>query len=170
MTLRRRNLREFQIQLNERINNAAVASKDSRLGVQIDDDKCLIDLEEISEIVPLPDGMTRVPGTQGWFRGLVSHRGVLIGVTDLGQFHRNRPAIVGKDAHLLVLNQKLGINAAILVSRLLGLHNLAQMEHLAPTGSETWQGGLWSDPGGESWRELRLSVLASDLRFMAVAA
>ena len=170
MALRRRNLREFQIQLTERINNAAAASKGTRLGVQIGEDRCLIDLEDAGEILTLPETLTRVPGTQSWFRGLVSHRGVLIGVTDLGQFHRNRPSLLGKEARLVIFNQKLGVSAAVLVSRMLGLQNVAQMQAIDSPPGEPWQGQLWRDERGEQWREIRLAMLASDLRFMAVAA
>lgn len=170
MATRRRNLKEFQVQLTERINNAALTSKSTRLGIQINEQKCLVDLEEAGEIITVPEVTTRVPGTHSWFKGLVSHRGVLFGVADLSQFHRNMMSPVSKEARLLTLNQKLGLSAAILVSRMLGLQNMTQMKAVDAPPGEAWEGGQWLDERGELWQEIKLSALAMDPKFLAVAA
>ncbi len=170
MAIRRRNLKEFQMRLTERINNASATSKNTRLGVMINEQKCLVDLEEAGEIISIPNTTTRVPGTQSWFKGLVSHRGVLIGVADLAQFNGLPNSRVGKDSRLLTLNQRMGLNAAILVSRMLGLQNLAQMKSIESRDSQSWEGSTWMDEGGETWLELKLSVLAGDQKFLSVAA
>ncbi len=170
MAIRRRNLKEFQIRLTERINNASATSKNTRLGILINEQKCLVDLEEAGEILSIPSSTTRVPCTQSWFKGLVSHRGVLIGVADLAQFDGKASSRVGKDSRLLTLNQRLGLNAAILVSRMLGLQNLAQMKSVESKQSQAWEGSTWMDERGETWLELKLSALAGDQKFLSVAA
>jgi twitching motility protein PilI len=170
MAIRRRNLKEFQMRLTERINNASATSKNTRLGVLINEQKCLVDLEEAGEILSIPTTTTRVPGTQSWFKGLVSHRGVLIGVADLAQFSGLPGSRVGKDSRLLTLNQRLGLNAAILVSRMLGLQNLAQMKSIESKESQSWEGSSWMDERGDTWREIKLSALAGDQKFLSVAA
>ena len=170
MAIRRRNLKEFQMRLTERINNASATSKNTRLGVMINEQKCLVDLEEAGEILSIPIKTTRVPGTQSWFKGMVSHRGVLIGVADLAQFSGQVSSRVGKDSRLLTLNQRLGLNAAILVSRMLGLQNLGQMKSLESKQSQPWEGSSWMDERGETWLEIKLSALAGDQKFLSVAA
>jgi twitching motility protein PilI len=170
MAIRRRNLKEFQMRLTERINNASATSKNTRLGVLINERRCLVDLEEAGEILSLPGSTTRVPGTQSWFKGLVSHRGVLIGVADLAQFGGETSSRVGKDSRLLTLNQRLGLNAAIVVSRMLGLQNLAQMKSVESQRVRPWEGSAWMDERGETWLEISFSALAGDQKFLSVAA
>jgi twitching motility protein PilI len=169
MAIRRRNLKEFQMRLTERINNATATNKSTRLGVLIDEQRCLIDLEEAGEILAVPQATTRVPGTHSWFKGLISHRGVLIGVADLAMFAGQAASRIGKDSRLLTLNQSLGLNAAILVSRMLGLQSLTSMTSVQITKSFPGEASAWVDEKGDTWRELKLSSLARDQKFLAVA-
>jgi twitching motility protein PilI len=140
MAIRRRNLKEFQLRLTERINNAPVTNKNTRLGVLINEQKCLVDLEEAGEILAAPSAATKVPGTQAWFKGLISHRGVLLGVADLAQFQGDPASRIGKETRLLTFNQRMGLNASILVSRMLGLQSIAQMKPLDVESSRSWEG------------------------------
>ena len=116
-------LRQFQARLSERLRQADVAPRVARLGLLIGGQRWLVDLAEAGEIVPLPAAITPVPMTRPWFRGLVNLRGNLYGVTDLQRFLGESPTPVSRDARLLAFGAALQINAALIVSRMLGLHD-----------------------------------------------
>ncbi len=141
----------------------------SRLGIAIGEDHWLIDLAEAGEILPMPETVTPVPGTRKWFHGLTNLRGSLFGVTDLAAFLGRSLPVYGKEARLLAFSEKLHVNAAILVSRMMGLQNMATMKHDAATPDQGWMGRTFIDASGVRWRELHLSRLCRDREFLAIA-
>lgn len=167
----RKNLREFQARLSERLRQAASGPPQSaRLGVQIGPRRLLVDLSDAGEIVALNRTITPVPLTQEWFRGLVNLRGSLYGVSDLARFEGREPAPVTKATRLLAFSARLNLNGAIVVDRMLGLQNTAAMTE-AGGGDESapaWLGRDWVDGEGRRWTELKLEQLAGDERFLAV--
>lgn len=161
-------LQDFQQRLQARLNEEKTEQVHSRLGVVIGATHWLIDLSEAGEILPIPEVICDVPGTQPWFRGLTNLRGALFGVTDLAMFAGERPAPYGKDARLVAFNERLEVNAAILVNRMMGLQNMASMV-ADPDGVDTgWKGRCYMDAAGVEWRELHLSRLCADFRFLTV--
>ena len=140
----------------------------SRLGVSIGARHWLIDLSEAGEILPLPDAVTPVPGTQGWFQGIANLRGELFGVSDLSLFQGEQPTQLGKDARLVALSGALGVNAAILVTKMMGLQNMDGMTRDEAIAAKGWAGKAWVDAAGISWRELSLAGLARDQEFLSV--
>ena len=167
----RKNLREFQARLSERLRQAASGPPQSaRLGVQVGARRLLVDLSDAGEIVALNRAITPVPLTQEWFRGLVNLRGSLYGVSDLARFEGHEPAPVTKATRLLAFSSRLNLNGAIVVDRMLGLQNTAAMTEAA-AGDEpkpSWLGRHWVDGESHRWTELRLEELAGDERFLAV--
>ena len=68
-------LREFQIQVAERLRTAATRKTlSSKLGFQIGSSNWFVALEQVSEVIPVPQPMA-VPLTQPWFRGVANVRG-----------------------------------------------------------------------------------------------
>ena len=64
---KRFNLREFQQQVLDRLQmQGAGSAQISTLGVQVGQHVCLVDMTDISEIMPLPV-MTPVPLTKPWY-------------------------------------------------------------------------------------------------------
>lgn len=167
-----KNLREFQMRLSERLRQAASAPPQSaRLGVQVGDRNLLVGLSEVGEIVALPGEITPVPLTHEWFRGLVNLRGSLYGVSDLARFEGRDAISMTKSTRLLAFAPRLGLQAAIVVDRMLGLQNdasLTEMEDEGATPEPAWLGRHWRDGEGRRWTELRLEELAGDERFLAV--
>lgn len=163
-------LREFQARLNERLRQATTSSVSARLGMMIAQERYLVDLSEAGEIVPVPANFTPVPLAHDWFRGLVNLRGNLFAVSDLSRFCGREFTTLGKESRLLALSGRLNFNAALLVSRMLGLHNLASMSPAgsATTAEEPWRGERFVDGEGREWIELSLSRLAVDERFLMV--
>lgn len=168
-----KNLREFQVRLSERLRQAASAPPQSaRLGVQVGDRNLLVGLSDVGEIVALPGEITPVPLTHEWFRGLVNLRGALYGVSDLARFEGRDATSLTKSSRLLAFAPRLGLQAAIVVDRMLGLQNDATLTEAEPEDAEKsapgWLGRHWLDAEGRRWTELLLEDLASDERFLAV--
>lgn len=175
------NLREFQLRLSERLRQAAGAPIGmARLGVRAGGGNWLIDLSEVGEIVPFTGGITPVPLTRDWFRGLINLRGSLYGVSDFGCFTGRAPLVSSRATRLLAFAPRLGLNAALLIERTLGLQAMPSLREMpasaaggdadAKTGAtETaWRGRAWCDADGGRWDELSLEALAVDEPFLAV--
>lgn len=167
---RKEQLRQFEARLSERLRQAGAVPRAARLGMQIGERRWLVDLAEAGEIAPIPASITPVPLTRDWLLGLVNLRGALFAVTDLQRFAGEAPTPVGKESRLLAFGAGLRVNAALVVTRMLGLHDAQQWSvdesrrHPAP-----WAGRCLVDAEGREWNELGLARLAADERFLSAA-
>lgn len=168
---RRKRLRDFQAELVERMQ-VARTSKDAaanQLGVLIGQSRWLIDLQEVGEIVST-EAIAKVPLTQDWYLGLTNIRGNLIGVIDFARFNGLPPTPVGPESRIVTFSPRLSFNCGLLVSRVLGLRNLAAME---PQAGESDEGRAWAiqhytDAETSNWTRLALSLLVQDPRFLHI--
>ena len=125
---RRDRLRDFQAGLAEKLRRAeATPAAVNRLGFQIGSRRLLVDLADAGEILTVPDIMP-VPLTKSWYRGLANVRGNLFGVVDLSLFAGGPPTSLDKESRLLAFSGDLRFACGILVSRMLGLRNIADLE------------------------------------------
>ena len=163
-------LRDFQARLSDRLKSASSADVAARLGLMIGEERYLVDLAEAGEIVPIPEAMTPVPLTRDWLRGLVNLRGVLYSVSDLTRFEGGAATALAKESRLLAIAGRLNMNAAILVTRMLGLHNVSAMKPQAgdTPAQSPWRLRRLADSEGRLWTELSLATLVADERFLAV--
>ena len=61
------------------------------------------------------------------------------------------------------------LNAGIVVTRVLGLRNLAELAPVAlPQDPPLWYAQRWKDADGQAWQEIDLSKLARDPAFLQV--
>lgn len=157
-------LRAFQERLSDRLRETAAAPRQARLGVMVGGRYFLVDLSEAGEIVAVPPAFAAVPMAKSWLRGLVNLRGSLYAVTDLAEFFGDPPSVIGRESRLLVFADRVSLNAALLVDRMLGLQDLATMRP-GPDGE-----GNWVDDSGRSWSTLGLQQLALDERFLSIGA
>ena len=167
----RRNLREFQARLSERLRQAASeAGQPARLGVQVGNRRLLIELSEAGEIAAIGGAIRPVPLTKDWFKGLVNLRGSLYGVSDLARFEGGGFTPATKETRMVAFAPRLNLNGAILVDRMLGLQNPSNMTEQEPADAagKPWLGRDWTDAQGHRWTELSLERLAGDERFLAV--
>ena len=163
-------LREFQAQLAERLRLARTRDVQSAsLGVAIGERRYLVDVLDAGEILSIPS-IRPVPLARGWFRGMVNLRGVLVTVNDLQQFDGGEPTPLTKESRLLSFGSRFGTNAAVLVTRMLGLRDAAAMRSASVPAHEAraWLGAAWTDETGVVWRELDLERLVHDDRFLAI--
>jgi twitching motility protein PilI len=166
---KRISLRDYQRELAERLRQADSARMASKLGVQVGEQNWLIDLAEAGEVLPVPP-ITGVPLTRPWFRGVANVRGNLYSVVDFAEFLGTGVSGGGDQARLVLLNERWHAAAALLVDRLLGLRNPAQLRaREAAPGRKAWLRGEYQDESGFRWRELDVPELVRDAEFLSVA-
>lgn len=173
---RRNRLREFQAQLVERMQAASTGTQaqSSQLGVMIGQSRWLINLQEAGEIVSV-GAITQVPLTQDWFLGVTNIRGNLVSVIDLARFCGMPATPVDKESRIVAFGPSLSFNSGLLVSRVMGLRNVAEMEvrqddtdHTGHTGNIPWAAQRYTDRDSQVWTELNLSLIVQDPQFLQV--
>lgn len=177
---RRSRLRQYQVQLLERVqaakNGAAVSVRE--LGVVIGGHPCLLDLTQIGEI-SMPQVVAPVPLTRDWYLGLANIRGNLTGVIDLARYQGGAPTTsstvpgTAAERRLITLAPRLGFNCALLAERVLGLRKKADMlavDGPDQAGKETpaWSKQHFQDADGQRWTLLDLAQLVREPRFLLV--
>ncbi len=135
--------------------------------------RCLLDLTQISEIVPLQP-TTPVPLAQHWYLGLANIRGALTGVVDLARY-QGLPAVApsGADCRLITFAPGLGFNCALLAERVLGLRKLDDMAAAPETAdlsaaAPQWRRQQFQDGQGQAWIRIDLGLLVREPRFLQV--
>lgn len=170
-TARRTRLREFQAQLVERMQAAKTGThaQQNQLGVMIGQSRWLLNLHEAGEIVSV-GAITKVPLTKDWFLGLASIRGNLISVVDFARFQGMAPTPIEKENRIVAFAPSLGFNSGLLVSRVMGLRNIADMEIEGASDPATtpWSVKRYRDRDAQVWSELDLSVVIQDPHFLHV--
>lgn len=169
---RRTRLREFQAQLVERMQAASsgTQAQTSRLGIVAGDGHWLLDLQEAGEIVAL-GAVSKVPLTRDWYLGLANVRGNLVGVIDFARFTGMPATSIDKDSRLVAFAPALSFNCGLLVSRVMGLRNLADMSETAVPGgpgAASWSCRAWRDQDARVWTEIKLSEIVQDPQFLHV--
>ena len=161
---RRSRLRQYQVQLLERMQaaktGAAVGGRE--LGVLLGGRHCLLDLTQISEIVP-PQPVTPVPLAQDWYQGLANIRGNLTGVIDLARYQGLAAGdTAAAERRLITFSPALGFNCALLVERVLGLRKLTDMITAGDAPDQ------FTDADGRQWIRIDLAQLVREPRFNQV--
>ena len=164
-------LRSFQQELATRLASKTAAQvESSRLSFACGDEQWLIRLADAGEVIAVPP-VVGVPRTKPWFAGIANIRGNLYSVIDFAGFlGRKAEAGITSQSRLVLFGPRAGeLNAGIVVTRVLGLRNLAE---LAPAAlSETppaWYAQRWMDADGRAWQEIDLAKLARDAHFLEV--
>jgi twitching motility protein PilI len=162
---KRFNLREFQQQVLDRLQKQTAAdAKVSALGVRIGETLWLVDMPDISEVLPLPQ-LTLVPLTKPWYCGVANVRGNLYSIVDLGAYMDSETT--QREAHnrVLLLGQRFAFNTGLLVSRVLGLRNTQDWQQKEFNGEIRLQ-----DTNGQVWRKLDITQMLSQPEFLQIGA
>lgn len=165
-------LRRFQQELSTRLAAKTAAQvESSRLGLSCGGEQWLLRLSDASEVIAVP-GIADVPLTKPWFRGLANIRGNLYSVIDFAGYLGRGNVPMATHNRLVVFGTRTGeLNAGIIVSRVLGLRNLAELAPAAaPSEAPAWYAQRWIDADGNAWQEVDLSKLARDPAFLQVGA
>jgi twitching motility protein PilI len=160
---KRLNLREFQQNLIDRLQ-AKEMSEDrlSTLGVQIAGRNWLVDLADIGEVLPLPK-LVSVPFTKPWFRGVANVRGNLYSVADLATYQQSGAASGDVNNRILLVAERYGFNAALLVDRVLGLRDARKWRQSGADGQIEYQ-----DDMGTHWHKLDVPGLLEQAEFLQI--
>ena len=166
------NLRKFQQQLTARLATKTAAQvESSRLGLAAGGENWLVRLADAGEVLAMPT-VAPVPLTRPWFLGITNIRGNLYTVIDFAAF-LGRPALAvrpGMQARLLLLGPRTGdLRAGMLVTRVIGLRNIAELEPApAIAVAPPWYGQRWIDREGVGWQEIDLARLVREDAFLQV--
>ncbi|WP_301100976.1 chemotaxis protein CheW [Propionivibrio sp.] len=161
-------LREFQAHLAKRLAGASEQSAAGLLGIQSGTDYWLLNLSDSGEIIPLTP-LTGVPLTKPWFVGIINIRGNLYAVADFSAFQGKEATPQNTSSRLLLIGTRHGSNAALLVTRMLGLRN---MDDLRPATADPdaaiWATDAYTDNEGRRWKMLNVRQLLADENFMDI--
>ncbi|NNE64220.1 MAG: purine-binding chemotaxis protein CheW [Gammaproteobacteria bacterium] len=108
--------------------NRAVKEDWIGIGYRINDLALLTPMDEVSEILPLPETI-RVPGVKDWVRGLANVRGSIMPVLDMKAFLTGETTLIEKESRVLIINI-FGIAAGLLVEEVYGLRRFKPEEHI----------------------------------------
>jgi len=167
-------MRDFQTHLVDRMH-AARSGADvhvNQLAVVIGGSRFLLELTQAGEVTTV-GAITSVPLTADWFLGLYNLRGNLISVVDLARFQGQDATVIDKDSRIVAFAPELGFNCGLLVSRVMGLRNVAGMTLKNPataTDNPPWLARHYVDQEAQDWTELDLSLITQDSRFLHVGS
>lgn len=165
---RKSSLREFQAHLAARLAGIRDQKAAGLLGVQSGSDYWLLNLSDSGEIIPLPP-LTGVPLTKPWYLGIANIRGNLYSVADFSAFQGKEATPQNASSRLLLIGTRYGNNAALLVTRMLGLRNIDDM---TPAASDpeapAWARDAYTDKEGKRWKMLDVRGLLADEAFMDI--
>jgi len=160
---KRFSLREFQQNVLSRLQQQEEAgSHASTLGVQVGKDLWLVEMEDISEVLP-PPPLTVVPLVKPWYRGVANIRGNLYSISDLAAFMGQSEIAREGQNRVLLVNPKFAFNAGLLVTRVLGLRDTANWQ-----STESAEGITYQDGQGQTWRKLDIAGLLQQPEFLQI--
>jgi twitching motility protein PilI len=140
------------------------------VGVRIGTERVLVDMGEVREILVYPE-LTRVPGTQGWVRGVANVRGALVPVMDL-RTYLGLPVRHNRDIRVLVLPHG-GALVGLVVDEVLGLRHFTEDERLSEPAADTGPLSHFLHSAfrrdGDAWPVLNLHALVSSPGFQQVS-
>jgi len=163
-------LRTFQRELASRLATKTAAQvESSRLGLSCGGERWLIRLADAGEVVTVPE-IVPVPLTRPWFLGVSNIRSNLYSVVDFAKFLAREAPAAGGAPRLVLFGPRAGdLNAGIVVHRVLGLRNIAELAPAAPPQDmPAWYAQRWMDGEGNAWQEIDLAALARDPAFLQV--
>jgi twitching motility protein PilI len=123
-------LREYQTNILARLENAKKAGAEAPagyLGVVIGTRHVLVNLQEISETLPVAE-IHPVPIVKPWFLGVANVRGVLYAINDLAHLLEDKFTSISSNTRLLLISEAVTSNVAFVVDKMIGLRNLNEMK------------------------------------------
>jgi twitching motility protein PilI len=161
-------LRTFQQELTTRLASKTAAQvQSSRLGLEAAGVRWLIRLGDAGEVIAMPP-VVGVPLTRPGYLGVANIRGNLVSVIDFAAFLGRDAAASSGMTRLILFSARAGdINAGLVVARVLGLRNLAELAPAAPPAdAPAWFAQRWMDGDGNDWQEIDLAALAREPAFL----
>jgi twitching motility protein PilI len=167
---RKTSLREFQQRVADRLRDLSSRKTfASKLGFQIGNENWLVNLSDVSEVIPVPTFLI-VPQTRAWFRGVANVRGKLYSVVDFAEFQGQEATSTANERRVILIQERILESAGFLVNRMLGLRNPENFTREDKTDAlRPWVGAHYRDANGMEWRELDLRELAKTNSYLDVS-
>jgi twitching motility protein PilI len=105
------------------------------IGFAINDIPLLAKMDDISEILPVPETI-RVPGVTQWVMGLANIRGNLMPILDMNGYLYGEPGRIRKESRILIINKQ-GVVAGLLVDEVYGLRRFKPEEQRQEENEDT---------------------------------
>ena len=162
-------LREYQTNILARLENAKKVGAEAPagyLGVVIGSKNVLVNLQEISETLPIAQ-IHAVPIVKPWFLGVANVRGVLYAINDLAQLLEAKFTSISSNARLLLISEAVTSNVAFVVEKMIGLRNLNDMRlHEVETVENTClKAQTYQDDESRIWHMLDCDKLVHSKEF-----
>ena len=170
MARARLDLRTFQQELASRLATKTAAQvESSRLGLFARGQRWLMRLADAGEVITMPQ-IVAVPMTRPWFLGVSNIRGNLYSVIDFSGFLGADLLAPSASTRLVLFGARAcDLNAGIVVQRVLGLRNVAELAPAeTPADAHEWYAQRWMDEDGNGWQEIDLAKLARSAAFLQV--
>ena len=148
-----------------------VAEEWSGIGFRIGDLRLVAPLGEVVEVLTYP-GLSRVPRTRSWVRGIANVRGNLLPIMDLQGYLEGRVTTMTRRSRVLVVNHK-GVFSGLVVDEVLGMKHFLSEEQVE---EPPVQGGAIAEylrhgfrRKDEHWRVFSMYSLAESPQFLQAA-
>lgn len=124
---------------------------------------------DVREVMPIPESMTRVPGSKPWLRGVTNVRGELLTVVDLRGFLGAGGGAPDRHGRVLVMASR-DVPTGLLVDQVFGFRRFALDEFVIQSPDpvlrcEKFLRGAWQR-GTETWPRFDFSALLEDDNFL----
>lgn len=164
-------LREYQTSILARLEDVKKAGAEAPagyLGVVIGSKHVLVNLQEISETLPIVD-IHPVPVVKPWFLGVANVRGVLYAINDLAQMIEHSLTKISSNARLLLISDAVTSNVAFVVDRMIGLRKLDEMKLRDEVAEESacLKSQTYEDQENRVWHMLDCDKLVRSKEFAA---
>ena len=125
---------------------------------------------DVREVLPVPDLVTRVPGAKPWLRGVTNVRGQLLTLVDLRAFLGAGSVSADRHGRVLVMASR-EVPTGLLVDQVFGFRRFGVDEFLvqAPPPAlrcDQYLRGAWQR-GAETWPRFDFSALLEDDNFLS---
>ena len=85
---------------------------------------------DVAELLPMPESLTRVPGTRPWLLGVANARGNLLTIVDMQAYVGAKPVVASKANRVLVVRRNEMITG-LLVPSVIGMRNFKLGQRLS---------------------------------------
>ena len=106
------------------------------IAFRIDTEGFVANSEQVREVLPLPDNITRVPGVKRWLIGIANLHGHLVPLIDLKMFLGGGRTSIQKNTRIISINHY-DMPAGIVIDEVCGFRRFLESEYieLAPENS-----------------------------------
>lgn len=168
-------LRKIEMQCREHAHELPrqVEIKEDWMGIgfRLGDLRLVAPLDHVVEILTYP-GMSKVPGSKDWVRGIANIRGNLLPIMDMQGYLNGQGCIPSRRSRVLVVNHK-GVFSGLVVDEVLGLKHFMpeQRTDAVPSTDAALLPFLrfGFESGDEHWGVFDMRQLAETPQFLQAA-